>query len=273
MNDHRFTAMGCELRILGAADPHALEAEARAFAAGLTRFEAASELSRLNADPREAVPASATLRAAVAAALSAARLTGGLVDPTLCTEMERAGYAASLGTAPPAALDLADAPARRPARARSTWRGVRVRGGCVVRPPGVRLDLGGTAKGLLADRLARRAAVVDCAGDIRASRSVLVDVIHPLTGEPVARLEVTGGIATSGIARRAWGATAHHLLDPSTGSPAFTGLVGATALAPTALEAEALAKAALLSGPDAGRRWLSRHGGFLFHDDGRVERA
>jgi thiamine biosynthesis lipoprotein ApbE len=62
------------------------------------------------------------------------------------------------------------------------------------------------------------------------------------------------------------------LIDPATGSPAWTGLVAATALAPTALEAEALAKAALLSGPAAGRRLRQgRHGGVLVHDDGAVE--
>ena len=45
-------------------------------------------------------------------------------------------------------------------------------------------------------------------------------------------------------------------------------VIGATALAPTALEAEALAKAALLSGPKAAGRWLRRHGGITFLDDG-----
>lgn len=62
-----------------------------------------------------------------------------------------------------------------------------------------------------------------------------------------------GAVATSGIGRRRWigsdGRLAHHLLDPSTGRPAFTGLVQVTALAPTGLGAEALAKAALLAGP------------------------
>ena len=41
----------------------------------------------------------------------------------------------------------------------------------------------------------------------------------------------------------------------------------ATALAPTALDAEVRAKAALLSGPDGAGRWLS-HGGVLVLDDG-----
>ena len=46
-----------------------------------------------------------------------------------------------------------------------------------------------------------------------------------------------------------------------------------TALAPTTLHAETLAKAALLSGADGARRVLARHGGLLIHDDGEVEAA
>jgi hypothetical protein len=42
-------------------------------------------------------------------------------------------------------------------------------------------------------------------------------------------------------------------------------------LAPTALAAEALAKAAFLSGPARARRLLRRGGGVLIHDDGGVE--
>ena len=64
----------------------------------------------------------------------------------------------------------------------------------------------------------------------------------------------------------------HHLLDPSTGAPGFTGLVAVTALAPTRVEAEALAKTALLRGPDGARHVLARHGGITFDEDGAVER-
>ena len=80
-----------------------------------------------------------------------------------------------------------------------------------------------------------------------------------------------GGVATSGIGRRSWlderGAPAHHLLDPATGRPAFTGVVQATAIAPTALEAEVRAKAAVLSGPEYAAGWLP-HGGVVVLDDG-----
>src|SRR5207247_363044 len=87
---------------------------------------------------------------------------------------------------------------------------------------------------------------------------------------PGVRLD-SGGVATSGVGRRSWmgadGVPAHHLLDPATGRPAFTGVVQATALALTALEAEVTAKAAVLSGPERAPRWL-RRGGVVVHDDG-----
>jgi thiamine biosynthesis lipoprotein len=81
-----------------------------------------------------------------------------------------------------------------------------------------------------------------------------------------------GAAATSGIGKRSWldadGRPAHHLLDPATGRPAFTGVVQATALAPTAVEAEWRAKAALLS---ADSSWLATHGGLVVFDDGHHE--
>jgi FAD:protein FMN transferase len=84
-----------------------------------------------------------------------------------------------------------------------------------------------------------------------------------------------GGVATSGVNVRIWrdemGRFAHHLLDPGTGTPVWSGLVGATALAPSALEAETLSKMALLLGPDGARDVLSEHGGVIVHDDGAVE--
>jgi FAD:protein FMN transferase len=189
----------------------------------------------------------------------------------------------------PLRVALAAAPQRRSARPRAAadWRRVRVLDEAIERQPGVRLDSGGTGKGLAADALLVQLSgfgrvAVDCGGDVRiggplaADRPFQVDVQHPLTGDVVMSMEVGGGgIATSGLDRNVWqrtdGSFAHHLLDPSTGEPAWTGLVGATALAPTTLEAETLAKAALLLGPDRGGDLLGEHGGVLFADDGGFE--
>ena len=123
---------------------------------------------------------------------------------------------------------------------------------------------------------------IDCGGDVRIggpgalAEPFDVFVEHPLTGERVRAVKLGfGGIATSGLNVRIWegddGRCRHHLLDPSTGEPAWTGLIGVTALGDTAVEAETLAKAALLSGPSAGRAVLAELGGLLVHDDGRVE--
>ena len=81
-------------------------------------------------------------------------------------------------------------------------------------------------------------------------------------------------MATSGIKTRLWrteSGFAHHLLDPSTGRPAWTGLIQTTSLGTTTLEAETLAKMAFLSGVEGARETLSEHGGVIVLDDGRVE--
>jgi FAD:protein FMN transferase len=251
-----------------------------------TRFEPTSELSRLNADPRWEVAVSPVMARFVQAVVAAAHLTGGLVDATLLGELERAGYDADLDGSLPLEISLALAlPPRAPARPRprSRWREIEVGadGRTVRRPPGVMLDSGGLAKGLFADLLGAEFAghesfAIDCAGDLRvggAERAVLV--AGPFDDRVLHTFEVSdAGVATSGIGGRSWldadGEPAHHLLDPATGRPAFTGVVQATALAPTALEAEVRAKAAVLSGPAQARGWLP-HGGVVVLDDGSHE--
>ena len=256
----------------------------------LSRFEPGSELSRLNRDPRAEIPASSLLRRLVAAVITAGSRSGGLVDATLLEEIEHAGYGASLeGTEPPTLLrtELA-AQERAPARPKpaADWCavGIDARAGTVIRPPGVRIDGGGIAKGMLADLVGEELAnaktyAVDCCGDIRLggtsglSRRIRVD--DPFGIESLHEFELSAGaVATSGITRRSWGESgvslAHQILDPASGRPAFTGIVQATALAPTALEAEILAKSALLSGPEGAIKWLP-FGGVLVPVEGEAE--
>jgi thiamine biosynthesis lipoprotein len=181
------------------------------------------------------------------------------------------------------------APERKPARPDPArrWAMVEVdeEAGVIRRPAGVRFDSGGIGKGLAADLIAERLEgqtryVIGCGGDLRVGgtlperQEVLVE--HPITGAQDRRLYIeNGAVASSGINIRVWrredGRYAHHLIDPRTGEPAWTGLVGATALAPTGVEAETTAKAALLSGPDGARELLREHGGVIFHEDGEAE--
>ncbi|MFN8201526.1 MAG: FAD:protein FMN transferase [Solirubrobacteraceae bacterium] len=263
----------------------------------LTRFEADSELCRLNADPRAAVPASELMRSFAALVRWAGEASGGLVDATCLDAVEAAGYRehfdparrgaerASLAVAAPGRTESGLADAGDLAWAGSPrsplpgdWRSVGVRNGTVVRPPGVRLDSGGLGKGLAADRMAGALRgcpswVVDCAGDLRlggtAGRARAVEVRDPFDDERVLhRFHLAAGaVATSGVTRRRW-AGGHHLIDPRTGAPADTGVVQATALAARGAVAEVRAKAALLAGPRQAAVHLP-DGGLFVTADGR----
>jgi thiamine biosynthesis lipoprotein len=251
-----------------------------------SRFDPDSELSALAEDPGETVAVSPMMRRVVASSVAAAAASGGLVDPTLVDEIEEAGYRRHFeGTGIDVETLLELAPPRRaagPSR-RAAWRRVGVHSGqsTVTRPQGVRLDPGGIAKGVFADELAAMLAgyeafVVDCGGDMRlGGRGRLVRPVHvasPFDGSTLYTFELAAGaVATSGISARSWldpnGQPAHHILDPATGEPAFTGVVQVTALAPTAAEAEMRGKAAILSGPLRAHRWLE-HGGLVVLDSG-----
>ena len=254
-----------------------------------SRFDPDSELSRLNRDSRETVEVSPVMTRFVEVALDAAARSGGLVDPTLAGEMNRAGYSrrfTSQGLPPRLALSMA--PPRAPAgpRPTSVWRSVTLdRGaGTVTRPPGVMLDSGGIVKGMFGDILAsvlskHESFAVDASGDVRFGGTGLVTrpvrIASPFDQSVLHVFELrSGAVATSGIGKRSWldsdGHPAHHLLDPSTGRPAFTGVVQATALAPSGVEAEWRSKAALLSGAARARGRLP-YGGLIAYDDETFE--
>ena len=300
-DDRRFKLFGSHVRVLigapvrpGLPSPQAMGIQIEFFLRllhrKLTRFDAGSELCALNSEAGESCSVSPTLAVAVDAAIWAARRSDGLVDPTLVGALERAGYATSRADLPPASIEeaLAVAPERRPASARpdSPWPRITVDSvaGTVTRPAGARIDTGGSGKGLAADLAADRLGgystfVVDAGGDLRLGgdrpleREVRIE--HPLEDRPAHVFMLDrGAVATSGVKTRLWraeGGFAHHLLDPSTGEPAWTGVIQATSLGSTALEAETLAKMAFLSGPEGARRVLGAHGGLIVLDDGTVE--
>src|SRR4051812_13498741 len=266
MREHARTVegFGGRVALLGAgrgAPPRLAVAEAllRRIHAALTRFDPESELCRLNDDARPTVPASALVRRLAAAVPYAGALSDGLVDatvePTFAPERT-----APAGDPRPATPD----PQRR-------WAHVSVDADAVSRPPGVALDSGGLGKGLAADLVADRlrglpSYAVECMGDGRAAGVARpLRIARPRDDGVLAELTLTdGAAATSGVTRRGW-----HLIAPATGRPARTGIVQATALAPTALEAEVRAKAALLAGPAAARDHLP-HGGLLVLAEGDV---
>ena len=272
-HDVTFDAMGSHVRLLigepgpGWPRPRRRPSRRGSSSSSSTRrcraSNPSSELCALNDDPRERVPASELLRdggqgraggGASAAAAWSTRPWSGRSRPPATSPRGREFRGRRWVPRWPRRQRGTRRARARPGR----WRGFEVddEAGTITRPPGVRFDTGGTGKGLAADLIAASLRgysrfIVDCGGDIRiGGADALVQpyevfVEHPLTGERAHVLRLgSGGVATSGLNVRIWrgadGRYAHHLLDPATGEPAWTGLIGATALGDTAVEAETL---------------------------------
>src|ERR1700693_3765452 len=125
-----------------------------------SRFREDSELTRLNANAGRTIRISPLLATAIDAALRAARLTDGAVDPTIGRAIRVAGYDDDFSRI--AAEDSQERGRDMKLRAWRVpgWQGIRLdrRLRTVWLPQGVELDLGSTGKALAAD-LAATAAI------------------------------------------------------------------------------------------------------------------
>jgi thiamine biosynthesis lipoprotein len=302
MQRKEFRAMGCQmLAVLDSDEPHVAEPLAetpRWFAdweQRLSRFRGDSELMWLNGHTGTLVQVSEVLWDVIQTALQAAQRSQGLVTPTLLAQLELAGYDRSFDCQPPASDDGS----RRERAARRAWRAAewneiawRPSDRTVRLPPGVRLDLGGIAKGWAADRAAHQLgayapALVDAGGDIAVSGPLAsgqpwpIEVADPFDRDGQLELLMlpAGGVATSGRDYRRWrqdDVWQHHILDPRTGCPAVTDVLSATVIAPTTREAETAAKVVLIRGSRDGLAWLETRpslAGLLVLEDGQVVRS
>jgi thiamine biosynthesis lipoprotein len=164
-----------------------------------------------------------------------------------------------------------------------------VAGGRVGLPAGVQIDPGGIGKGLAADlavdlvvHAGAIGACVNVGGDLRVAGTALdgqrwsVTIEDPLGRPDLGTVHLRDeALVSSWRTRRTWGApdsVRHHIIDPDTGAPAWSGLAGVTVLAPDAWWAEALATALFLAGPDGAPAVITHHGisALLIRDDGAV---
>src|SRR5919204_1017238 len=213
----------------------------------LTRFDPDSELMRLN--PRAGrgwMPVSPALEAVLRAALQAWEASSGLVHAGVLECMVAIGYGRPLAEGQTPVLT-------RPAPPRPLPETLAVRPGAARLSAGTALDLGGIAKGWMADTLAELLGddcVVNLGGDLFARGRWTVGF-----GGQTVVLDGLGA-ATSGSWRRRWGDGLHHVIDPRTAGPATGDLCQVSVIAPTASIAETLAKTALIQGREAGDAWL-----------------
>lgn len=279
MQSIAFRAMGCQMRAMIDSDAEAakmtINAVPRWFAGWertLSRFRSDSELSALNRRAGEGwMHVSRTLWDVVNDAITAARLSDGLVTPGVLAALEEAGYDRDFAQIADGVAAQSPTPLPPP----GDWRAIRLdpQRRAVALPSGMRLDLAGVAKGWAATRAAQRLAahgpaLVDAGGDIavrgaRADGSPwAVGIANPF--QPDEPLDIVlladGGVATSGRDLRRWrqgDAERHHIIDPRTGAPATTDVLTATVIAPSLLEAEVAAKVVIILGSEAGMAWLA----------------
>jgi len=258
-----------------------------------SRFRPDSELSRLNAADGAVTSVSEVFADLVEAALRAARLTDGAVDPTCGQALMEIGYDRDFALLQAAESRDAD---ERPARQRGQvpgWRSVKLdrRRRLIKLSNGAQLDLGATAKAWAADRCARLIAeqagsgvLVSLGGDIAVGGPPPTDgwrvrVTYDHAAGPEAPGQTvtirSGGLATSSTTVRAWavgGRRMHHIIDPATGEPARSCWRTVSVAAGSCVDANTASTAAIIRSA-AALPWLSDAGlpARLVRADGSVE--
>jgi thiamine biosynthesis lipoprotein len=262
-----FPALGTTAAVSTTDDPRLEQAveivrrEVAALDAACSRFRPDSELMAISTGDEHRV--SPILADVLAAALGAARSTGGTVDPTVGGALIRLGYdrdfaelgSESAATAPPATV--------------ADWRRVSFdRPNRTVRiPVGMVVDVGAVGKAWAADRAARRAAaatgcgvLVNLGGDVSIAGAPpaggwaigIADshrVNHGRVDQTVAVAQ--GAVATSSVSARAWthrDRRVHHIVDPATGRPAPIVWRTVSVAAPTCVAANTASTACLVDG-------------------------
>jgi len=235
----------------------------------MSTYKPSSEVSRVNAlAARQPVPISLELFKLLGTALEYSRITEGAFDITYAS----VGYMYDFREhkKPTESQIEAALPAVSFRHVLLDARTHSVR----FSQPGVRIDLGGIAKGYSVDRgieiLQARGythALVNAGGDSRVigdrfGRPWVVGIRHPdHPDQVITRIPlVDSAFSTSGDYERYFdegGVRYHHIIDPHTGHSASK-VRSATVIAPTATRTDGLSKTAFVLGPDEAMRIYNR---------------
>ena len=256
---HHFEALGtsCSLFGVGVSRTDLVRGEfwVRKLGARVTRFSDRSELAALNRADGEWADVSPDMEALLREALRAYELSGGLVNAAVLPSMLAIGYTRPLAEGTPIASVAVVHPAPRLVDVLAVRRGrARLERGCG-------LDLGGVAKGWMADRLAAQLgsnSLANLGGDLYAAGQGPGGGGWPVGFGGKTVMLRDQGAATSSVGKRRWGAL-HHLIDPRTGLPSNSGLEEVSVVAATACDAEIVAKTALLLGPGVATAFCAAH--------------
>jgi len=214
----RFESLGsaCELFAVGPADLAAARAWLARMHDRLTRFSPDSEVSRFNAAAGRWIDLSPELEALLRGSLRAYEDSDGLVHVGVLPALLAAGYTRDFAAGPTAASGARVIAPPLPDM-------LEVQGHRARLQAGTSIDLGGIAKGWLADRVAERIgpnALANLGGDLCARGAGPDGAGWPVGFGTATVLLRDMGAATSSTEGRRWGPQLHHLIDPRTGRPA-----------------------------------------------------
>ena len=233
-----------------------VDAELDVIELAASRFRPDSEVCALAGVGGSRRPVSPVLADLIEAALTAASMTDGDVDPTVGNAVIALGYDES----------FADTPAPRIASLAVPidWTAIEFDGTGVRVPPGVVLDLGATAKAVAADRCAQRVydgtasgVLVNLGGDLATAGAPPEGgwqiLVQDTDDDPPSQVVIGSGVglATSSTQRRRWrrgDRSHHHIVDPRTGSSADPVWRSVSVVADSCLVANAVSTASVIRG-------------------------
>ena len=227
-----------------------------------------SEIYRANHSGGAAVPLSDDARQLLAGALDLCASTNGALDVTIYPVVRAWGFTTGDYQVPEAA-------ALEKLLPQVDYSGVALSGGTLTLPEGMELDLGAVAKGYAGDQLMAlfaaegvTAAIVSLGGNVqtlgsRPDGSPWRVALQDPDGGYAAVLEVADrAVITSGGYQRYFerdGETYIHIIDPSTGRPARTGLASVTVVADSGVIGDGLSTALFVMGREKAEAcWRER---------------
>lgn len=262
------TAYGAEKSVLDAALELCADYEAM-----FSKTIEGSDVWRINHAGGEPVEVAEETITILTCAERISELSGGAFDITIEPVMELWNFTGTTGAELPGADEIAAAAAL------TDYRKLVINGNVVTLPQSMRIDLGGIAKGFIADAIGEylrgqnvKHALLNFGGNIVLiadkpdGSAWTIGVQDPdMPGNSIVNVAaIDNSLVTSGIYERGFtldGVLYHHILDTQTGWPVQNELASVTIIADNSMLADALSTACLAMGLDRARTFLEQFDG------------